>query len=80
MNYFTSIEYVNGSYVGVAFSAGNNSPAYRSKPYQNQADALADVNTFINKQPVAQGTTVTNSTVYTTPIPTRPPVKCCGRQ
>jgi hypothetical protein len=80
MNYFTSIEYTNGAYTGVAFSAGNNSPAYRSKPYQNQTDALADVNAFINNQPIAQGTTVTNNAVYSAPIPARPPVKCCGRQ
>jgi hypothetical protein len=79
MNYFTSIEYVNGQYVGVAFNTSNNTAVYRSRPYQTQPDALSDVNTFIGKQAVAPGTTVTNSTVYTAPVASRPTVKCCGR-
>jgi hypothetical protein len=80
MSYFTSIEHVNGMYVSVVVNANNNSPIFRSRPYQDQTQAINEANSFLTSNAAPSPQPVVNSASYTTPSTVQQPVRrCCGR-
>lgn len=79
MNYFTSIEHVNGMYVSVVVNANNNSPIFRSRPYQDQTQAINEANSFLSSNSEPSSQPVVNSASYTTPATPQPVRRCCGR-
>ena len=80
MNYFTSLEFTNGMYVGVAFSSSTNAAVFRSKPYHDQAAALLEVNNYLRNHPSTDNQPIVNNATYTGPAQVAtPPRKCCGR-
>jgi hypothetical protein len=87
-NYFTTIDLVEGMFVGTVLNANTNAEVYKSKPYSSQSQASQDVNTFIitSNPPTTDPTpgtsapgsqAVVNTIVYT-PASTRSG-GCCGR-
>jgi hypothetical protein len=80
MNFFTSLEYVNGQYQGVVYRSGNNALLYRSQSYPTQQEAMSDVSTYLlkNNQQISQPQAATPN-ISVSQIPAAPPRKCCGR-
>lgn len=82
--YFTSIDSSNNQYVGTVFDSSTNQEVYKTRAYQNQTQAIQDVNTFLagnnnNTASVpAQPQTIVNTTTYSASIPKRTG-RCCGR-
>jgi hypothetical protein len=84
--YFTSIEIVEGNYIGTVFDGNNNQELYKSKGYPTQSQAMQDVNTYLITQnppksdptpnPVTQ--TIVNTTVRSVSMPSSQR-RCCGR-
>lgn len=85
--YFTSIEVIDGTFVGVAYNSTTNKEIYRSSPYRSQLQALMDVTEFLKTQTPSnpanirantpQQQTITN-TATLHPAP-QVPGRCCGR-
>jgi hypothetical protein len=88
-NYYTTIDLVEGKFVGTVLNANTNAEVYKSKPYSSQSQASRDINTFLTTSnppttdpspgiPAAGSQAVVNTIVYT-PAPTRGG-GCCGRR
>jgi len=80
--YFTSIDIVDGKYIGTVFDQNTNQEIYKSKAYTSQSQALQDVNTFLvtskppTKDPVPN--TIVNTTTQVAGAPSGQR-RCCGR-
>jgi hypothetical protein len=80
--YFTSIDIVDGKYVGTVYDANTNQATYTSKPYLSQSQAMQDINTFLvtSKPPTIElkPQTIVNTAVHSPGAPTGQR-RCCGR-
>jgi hypothetical protein len=75
--YFITTLNENDFIVAVAYNANTNAEVYRTIPYANEAQALEDLNNYLNKN---RNTDATVSAFSPVPIPA--PVTaggCCGR-
>jgi hypothetical protein len=87
-SYFTSIEKVNDRFYGAVTDNNSQQLIYRTISHASHADAVIDVNNFLqnqnNETPGINNTytpqTISNTTTYTAPQNTEQPVRrCCGR-
>jgi len=77
--HYTSIEIVNGRYVGIVYNPNNNEAIYKSQPYHTQAEATLDVTEYLKTQiPTTKNVIPTSAPAAIHPAPQRPH-KCCGR-
>jgi hypothetical protein len=88
-NYYTTIDLVEGMFVGTVLNANTNAEVYKSKPYSSQSQASRDINTFLTTSkppttdplpgnPAPGSQAVVNTIVYTS-VPTQGG-GCCGRR
>lgn len=85
--YFTTIDLVEGKFVGTVFDANTNAEVYKSKSYNSQAQASQEVRAFITgsapktaEPSTAPGSqTVVNTIKYTNASGARSSGRCCGR-
>lgn len=83
-NYFTSIENVNDKFVGSVHDANTNQLVFRSsQPHNTPAEAIVEVNNFLQQSSLPSTQTQTNqpsiSPVSQPEAVTPPPQRCCGR-
>jgi hypothetical protein len=88
-NYYTTIDLIEGMFVGTVLNSNTNVEVYRSKPYNSQSQASRDINTFLttSKPPTtdpspgipAPGSNAIVNTVIYNPTPTTGG-GCCGRR
>lgn len=86
-NYFTTIDLVEGKFVGTVFDANTNAEVYKSKSYNSQAQASQEVRTFLTglapktaEPSAAPGSqAVVNTIKYTNAPGVRTTGRCCGR-
>jgi len=88
-NYYTTIDQVEGMFVGTVLNANTNAEVYKSKAYSSQSQASHDINTFLitsnppTKDPTpgtsAPGSQAVINTIVYTPAPTQGG-GCCGRR
>ena len=84
--YFTSIQVIEGSYVGTIFDGNTNQEIYKTKGYPTQSQAMQDINTYLLTQnppkndpsPTPETRTIINTTVHPVGVPVSPR-RCCGR-
>jgi len=82
-NYYTSIDIVNGQYVGTVYNSNNNAEIYKSKTYTSQQQVTDDVDNFlasfkpVNKTPTGSYTPGYTNTAILRPI-VASPARCCG--
>jgi len=74
--YFSNIDLVNGTFVGIVYDANSNAEVYKTSSYGDHTHALQDINNFLQSSntPLDELTPTTNTIQYVT-VPTR---KCCG--
>jgi hypothetical protein len=85
--YFTTIDLVEGKFVGTVFDANTNAEIYKSKPHNSQSQASQEVRTFltatkpaITEPSTAPGSQAVVNTIKYTNVPgTRSSGRCCGR-
>jgi len=85
-NYFTTIDLVEGKFVGTVFNANTNTEVYKSKPYGSQIQASEDITNYLvtkasdtqQGSPVSSNEPIVNTVTYT-PAPGRTTGRCCGR-
>jgi hypothetical protein len=89
-NYYTTIDLVEGMFVGTVLNANTNAEVYKSKPYNSQSQASKDINIFLttSKPPTtdplpgipAPGSDAIVNTIVYTPARTQSGGGCCGRR
>jgi hypothetical protein len=85
--YFTTIDLVEGKFVGTVFDVNTNAEVFKSKPYNSQAQASQEVRGFITAtkptttEPAAApgSQAIVNTVKYTSAPSTRSSGRCCGR-
>lgn len=81
--YYTSIETVNGRYIGVVYNPNNNEVVYKSPSYHTQAQATLDVTEYLKTQTPTTKNTLPKPLPSSTPGIPHPapqrPHRCCGR-
>jgi len=85
-SYFTTIEKINDNFFGSVTDNENKQLVYRTIGHPSHANAVIDVNNFLQNQGSnthghsLTSHTITNTTTYTAPDTSSPGVKrCCGR-
>lgn len=91
-NYFTTIEKTNDNFFGTVTDNDTKQIVYRTVSHPSHANAIIDINNFLQNQNTASSTTgsantipqtITNTAVYTAPADhvtqATQPKRCCGR-
>jgi len=71
--YFSNIDLVNGTFVGIVYDANSNAEVYKTPSYGDHTHALQDINNFLQSS-----TTEIVPTINTIQYVTVPTHKCCG--
>lgn len=85
--YFTTIDLVDGKFIGTVFDANTNAEVFKSKPYNSQAQASQEAREFLTAtkptttEPAAApgSQAIVNTVRYTSAPSTRSSGRCCGR-
>jgi len=74
---FTTIDLVEGSFVGTIYNSNTNTVIYKTIPYENQSQALQDINIYLKtlKSPDSAPVPISNTFTQVT----QEVRKCCGR-
>jgi bisphosphoglycerate-independent phosphoglycerate mutase (AlkP superfamily) len=87
-NFFSTIQITNDGYKGIVFNATNNDKVYETPVYENQQNAVNDVNKFISTNSATNTSQIKSNSkpnIVTTTIQLQPgsmPKRggCCGQR
>ena len=74
-NYFTNINLVNNKFVGSVFNSNNNLEVFKTKEYDNQSEALQEINEHLQTLLPSNNIQPTTNRITQTQVFG----KCCGR-
>jgi hypothetical protein len=82
--YYTVINLANNKFVGYVYNEANNEKMYQTQEYDNQSQAVSDVNAYLQGNATQQNISSTPNTYVNTikqavPTPAPRQGRCCGR-